>query len=40
MHALDNNMSGIYIVQGEGGSGKSTMAKIITAYARSKCNYI
>jgi len=36
VNAIDNNQSGMYLIQGEGGSGKSTMAKIIAAYARSK----
>jgi energy-coupling factor transporter ATP-binding protein EcfA2 len=35
-NAIDNDQSLKIILQGEGGSGKSTMAKIIAAYARSK----
>ena len=34
-HAIVNRLSLIIILQGEGGSGKSTMAKIILAFARS-----
>jgi hypothetical protein len=39
-HAIDNDESLKIIVQGEGGSGKSTMAKIIEAYARSKSKIV
>jgi hypothetical protein len=35
-NAIDTDQSLKIILQGEGGSGKSTMAKIIAAYARSK----
>lgn len=35
-HCIDNNIGRIFIIQGEGGSGKTTMAKIVAAYIRSK----
>jgi len=35
-HCIDNNINKVFIVQGQGGSGKTKMAQIIAAYARWK----
>jgi hypothetical protein len=34
-YCLQNNINKIYIIQGQGGSGKTATAQLITAYARS-----
>ena len=35
-HCIKHNIHKIFMLQGEGGSGKTTMAKIIAAFARSE----